>query len=121
MKNLDEGIKHYETLGLALAHREEVPSQKVKVAFMGACPWIELMEGIGPDSTVSRFIDKRGAGQHHLAFAVPSIAEELKKQAAAGAQLIDQAARPGAWGHQVAFLHPKSHGGVLIELVEEAL
>ncbi|MDD5302934.1 MAG: methylmalonyl-CoA epimerase [Elusimicrobia bacterium] len=117
--NLDEGIKHYESLGLALAHREEVPSQKVKVAFMGTGPWIELMEGTHPDSPVSRFVAKRGPGQHHLAFAVPSIAEELKKQAAAGAELIDKAARSGAWGHTVAFLHPKSQGGVLIELVEE--
>lgn len=119
VENLDEGIKHYESLGLALAHREEVLSQKVKVAFMGTGPWIELLEGTQPESSVSRFVDKRGPGQHHLAFAVASIATELKKQSAEGAQLIDKAARPGAWGHQVAFLHPKSHGGVLIELIEE--
>lgn len=118
--NLDEGIKHYESLGLTLAHREKVPSQQVEVAFMGSGPWIELLQGSGPQSGVSKFIDKRGPGQHHLAFAVPSIAEELKKQAAAGAELIDKAARPGAWGHKVAFLHPKSQGGVLIELVEES-
>lgn len=120
VKNLDEGIKHYESLGMKLAHREKVPSQQVEVAFMGSGPWIELLEGTDPGSGVSRFIDKRGPGQHHLAFAVPSIAAELKKQAAAGAQLIDTAARPGAWGHQVAFLHPKSNGGVLIELVQES-
>ena len=119
VKNLDEGIKHYEALGLRLAHREKVPSQQVEVAFMGSGPWIELLEG-APGSGVSKFIDKRGPGQHHLAFAVPSIAAELKKQAAAGAELIDKVARPGAWGHKVAFLHPKSQGGVLIELVEEA-
>ncbi len=120
VKNLDEAIARHEKLGLKLAHREEIPSQQVKVAFMGSGPWIELLEGTHPGSGVARFIDKRGPGQHHLAFAVPSIAVELKKQAAAGAQLIDQSARPGAWGHQVAFLHPKSQGGVLIELVEEA-
>ena len=119
VENLDEGIKHYESLGLALAHREEVLSQKVKVAFMGTGPWIELLEGTDPESGVSKFIDKRGPGQHHLAFAVPSIAAELEKQKAAGAQLVDVVARPGAWGHQVAFLHPKSHGGVLIELIQE--
>ena len=72
------------------------------------------------DSPVSKFVAKKGPGQHHLAFAVPSIAEELKRQAAAGAELIDSAARPGAWGHKVAFVHPKSHGGVLVELVEES-
>ncbi len=120
VKNLDEGIRQYESMGLPLAHREEVPSQKVKVAFMGSGPWIELLVGTDPESAVSRFIDKKGPGQHHLAFSVPSIAEELKKQTAAGAQLIDKAARPGAWGHKVAFLHPKDQGGVLIELVEEA-
>ena len=118
--NLDKGIKHYEALGLKLAHREEVSSQHVTVAFMGSGPWIELLEGTHPESAVSKFIDKKGPGQHHLAFSVPSIADELKKQAAAGAQLIDKAARPGAWGHKVAFLHPKDQGGVLIELVEEA-
>ena len=85
---------------------------------MGAGPWIELLEGTHPDSAVSMFLEKKGPGQHHVAFEVPNIAAELKKQTAAGAELIDKAARPGAWGHKVAFLHPKSQGGVLIELVE---
>ena len=120
VKDLDEAIARHEKLGLKLAHREVVASQKVEVAFMGSGPWIELLVGTDGGSPVSRFIDKRGPGQHHLAFAVPSIAEELKKQQAAGATLIDQAARPGAWGHKVAFLHPKDQGGVLIELVEES-
>lgn len=120
VKDLDEAIARHEKLGLRLAHREVVASQKVEVAFMGSGPWIELLAGTDGESPVSRFIDKRGPGQHHLAFAVPSIAAELKKQQAAGATLIDQAARPGAWGHKVAFLHPKDQGGVLIELVEEA-
>lgn len=120
VKDLDEAISRHEKLGLKLAHREVVASQKVEVAFMGSGPWIELLVGTDGESPVSRFLDKRGPGQHHLAFAVPSIAAELKKQAAAGATLIDQAARPGAWGHKVAFLHPKDQGGVLIELVEES-
>jgi methylmalonyl-CoA/ethylmalonyl-CoA epimerase len=118
--DLGEAIARHERMGLELAHREAVPSQKVEVAFMGAGPWIELLVGTSPDSPVSKFVAKKGPGQHHLAFAVPSIAEELKRQAAAGAELIDSAARPGAWGHKVAFVHPKSHGGVLIELVEES-
>lgn len=120
VEDLDEGIRHYESLGLKLAHREAVPSQGVEVAFVGERPWIELLAGAHPDSGVSKFIDKRGPGQHHLAFAVPSIAEELARQEYAGAKLIDKAARPGAWGHKVAFLHPKDQGGVLIELVEES-
>ncbi len=120
VKNLDEAIARHEKMGLKLAHREIVASQMVAVAFVGERPWIELVAGTHPDSAVSIFIDKRGPGQHHLAFVVPNIAAELKKQQAAGAELIDKAARPGAWGHQVAFLHPKNQGGVLIELVEEA-
>lgn len=120
VKSLDEAIRRYESNGLKVVHRETVSSQQVEVAFVGERPWIELVAGTTPDSAVSRFVEKRGEGQHHLAFGVNDIAAELKKQEAAGAQLIDKAARPGAWGHKVAFLHPKSQGGVLIELVEEA-
>jgi len=118
--NLDEAIARHRAMGLALAHREVVQSQKVEVAFMGDGPYIELLVGTHIDSPVAKFLEKKGPGQHHLAFAVASIADELKRQAAAGAELIDRAARPGAWGHQVAFLHPKSQGGVLIELVQES-
>ena len=118
VRDLENGIRRYEAMGMKLAHRETVLSQKVKVAFMGSGPWVELLEGTDPSSAVSTFIDKRGEGQHHLAFEVSDIAAELAKQAVAGAQLIDKAPRPGAWGHKVAFLHPKSQGGVLVELVE---
>ena len=118
--DLGEAIARHERMGLKLRHREAVPSQKVEVAFMGDGPWIELLVGTSEDSPVSKFVAKKGPGQHHLAFAVPSIAEALKRQAAAGAELIDSAARPGAWGHKVAFVHPRSHGGVLVELVEES-
>ncbi len=121
VKDLDEAIARHQALGFPLAHREVVPSQKVEVAFMGDGPWIELLVGTAPDSPVSRFIAARGPGQHHVAYAVPSIKDALAAEAAAGRRVIDAAARPGAWGHQVAFLHPKSHGGVLVELVQEAL
>ncbi len=117
--NLDEAIARHAKVGLKLVHRETVPSQQVEVAFVGERPWIELVAGTHPESGVSQFIAKRGPGQHHLAFAVPSIIEELARQEHAGARLIDKEARPGAWGHMVAFLHPKDQGGVLIELVEE--
>lgn len=118
VKDLDEAIRRHEAMGLRLAHREVVSSQKVEVAFVGEGPYIELLVGTSTDSSVTKFLAKKGPGQHHLAFSVPSIAEELKRQAATGAELIDQAARPGAWGHKVAFLHPKNQGGVLVELVE---
>mgnify|MGYP001580615225 CR=1 FL=1 len=116
VKDLDAAIKHHEALGLKLAHREVVAAQRVEVAFMGAGPWIELVAG----PAVAGFIEKRGGGQHHVAYAVPSIAQVLEAEKAVGRNPIDAVARPGAWGHKVAFLHPKDHGGVLIELVEEA-
>lgn len=119
VENLDDGIAHYEALGLKLAHRELLDAFQVEVAFMGERPWIELLAGTKPTSGVSRFIDTHGPGQHHIAFAVSSIAAELSRQTAAGSLLIDKTARSGAWGHKVAFLHPKDQGGVLIELVEE--
>jgi methylmalonyl-CoA/ethylmalonyl-CoA epimerase len=118
VKNLDEGIRHYESLGMKLAHREEVAGQKVRVAFLGEEPYVELLEPTRADSPVAKFLDKRGPGQHHVAYAVPSIADALARERAAGRTPIDAAARPGAWGHKVAFLHPKDHGGVLVELVE---
>ncbi len=119
VRDLDEAIARHAKLGLKLVHREAVPSQQVEVAFVGERPWIELISSTDPESGVSRFIDKRGPGQHHIAFAVPSIIEELARQVRDGAQLIDKEPRKGAWGHHVAFLHPKDQGGVLIELVEE--
>lgn len=120
VKDLDAAIRRHAALGLKLAHRETVAAQKVEVAFMGDGPWIELVTGTAPDSAVTKFLDKRGEGQHHVAYAVPSIAKVLAAEKAAGRSPIDAAARPGAWGHRVAFLHPKDHGGVLVELVEEA-
>lgn len=116
VKDLDAAIKHHAALGLKLAHREVVAAQKVEVAFVGEGPWIELVSG----EAVVKFIEKRGEGQHHVAYAVPSIAKVLETEKAAGRTPIDAAARPGAWGHKVAFLHPKDHNGVLVELVEEA-
>ncbi|MDE2491949.1 MAG: methylmalonyl-CoA epimerase [Elusimicrobia bacterium] len=121
VRDLDAAIREHEARGLKLAHREVVASQKVEVAFVGEGPWIELLVGTDPQSPVSKFLDTRGPGQHHLAFAVQDIAAELSKEKAAGRAPIDAAPRPGAWGHRVAFLHPRDHGGVLIELVQEPL
>jgi methylmalonyl-CoA/ethylmalonyl-CoA epimerase len=119
VKDLDRAIKHYEAMGLKLAHRETVASQKVEVAFMGERPWVELVAGTSPDSTVSKFVEKRGEGQHHVAFGVKSVAAVLETEKKAGRAPIDLVPRKGAWGHTIAFLHPKDHGGTLIELVEE--
>jgi methylmalonyl-CoA/ethylmalonyl-CoA epimerase len=120
VKSLDAAIKHYEALGLKLAHRETVSSQKVEVAFMGERPWVELCAATAPDSKIAKFIEARGEGQHHVAFGVKSVAQVLETEKKAGRSPIDLVPRAGAWGHTIAFLHPKDHGGTLIELVEEA-
>jgi methylmalonyl-CoA epimerase len=98
---------------------ERVESQKVDVAFVGSgASRIELLQPATPDSTVQKFLDKRGPGLHHIAYRVPDIETALQRLAAAGIRLIDEKPRAGAGGHRVAFLHPHSTQGVLIELVE---
>jgi methylmalonyl-CoA epimerase len=94
---------------------ETVESQGVRVAFFGS---VELLEPYGEGSGIQRFLDRRGPGLHHLAWAVPDLSQELQSLANAGFELLDTEPRPGAGGHRVAFLHPKSCGGVLVELVE---
>jgi methylmalonyl-CoA epimerase len=98
---------------------ESVPTQKVNVTFLGTgAARLELLEPSAADSVLQRFLARRGSGLHHIAFRVPDLASTLAALAAAGIQLIDARPRLGAGGHQVAFLHPSSTGGVLIELVE---
>jgi len=95
---------------------EELPSQGVRVRFVGA---IELVEPLGPDTPVGRFLQKQGQGLHHIAYRVPDLPEALAKLKDEGLQLIDENPRLGSRGHQVAFLHPRSTGGFLIELVQD--
>ena len=98
---------------------ESVPSQHVNVTFVGSGPTrIELIEPTSPASTVHRFLERRGSGLHHIAYRVSDIAQTLADLSAAGYQLIDSTPRAGAGGHLVAFLHPASTGGVLVELVQ---
>lgn len=98
---------------------EHVEAQGVDVAFVGSgSVRIELIQPTGPDSTVQRFLEKRGTALHHVAYRVPDIDAALARLHAAGVRLIDENARPGAGGHRVAFLHPESTAGVLVELVE---
>jgi methylmalonyl-CoA/ethylmalonyl-CoA epimerase len=98
---------------------ERVEAQKVDVAFVGAGTGkIELLQPAGADSTVQKFLDKRGSGLHHIAYRVPDIQATLDLLRAAGIRLIDEQPRPGAGGHLVAFLHPSATHGVLVELVE---
>jgi len=121
VKNLDESIKYYEeVLGLKCYKIEEVADQKVKTAFfkIGDAK-IELLESTDPEGPIGKFIEKKGEGIHHLAFAVDGIEKVLEETAGKGVQLIDKAPRKGAEGLDIAFLHPKSTHGVLTELCED--
>ena len=114
--SLRDAVPLYERLsGKVGSPVEELPAQGVNVVFVGE---VELLEPRGPDTTVGRFIERRGGGLHHIAYRVPDIVAELARLADDGYRLIDESPRPGAGGHQVAFLHPSSTGGVLVELVQ---
>ena len=110
----------FELLSAASGSRiERVEAQKVDVAFVGAGETrLELLQPTAPDSTVQKFLDKRGPGLHHIAYRVPDIQAALELLREAGIRLIDEAPRLGAGGHRVAFLHPHSTHGILVELVE---
>ena len=97
---------------------ERIESQGVDVVFIGDGPRIELLAPSRADSTVQRFLDRRGPGLHHIAYRVEDIRRELERLKKAGVRLIDEEPRPGAGGHRVGFLHPSASGGVLIELVQ---
>ena len=100
---------------------EDVPSQKVRVAFFRAGDVrIELLEPTTPDSTVAKFLEKRGEGLHHLAFTVEDIQARIEELKESGLRMIDDAPRPGSHHMQIAFVHPKSSFGVLTELCEPA-
>jgi methylmalonyl-CoA/ethylmalonyl-CoA epimerase len=121
VKNLDEAIKYYEnTLGLTCYAIEEVADQKVKTAFfkIGQTK-IELLESTDPEGPIGKFIEKRGQGIHHMAFATNNIKESLKEVEEKGVRLIDSTPRKGAEGLDIAFLHPKSTFGVLTEFCQD--
>jgi methylmalonyl-CoA/ethylmalonyl-CoA epimerase len=117
VRSLAETVKYYEqALGLKCEHVEEVPSQKVKTAFFDVGGvHIELLEPTAPDSPIAGFIEKRGEGIHHIAFATDDIAGQLGQARGSGVRLINEVPFEGAAGKLVAFLHPKSSFGVLTE------
>ena len=121
VKSLEESIPYYENiLGLKCYSIEEVADQKVRTAFFKVGQTkIELLEPTSEESTIAKFIEKRGEGIHHLAFANQDVAEALAEVEAKGVRLIDKAPRKGAEGLNIAFLHPKSTCGVLTELCEK--
>ncbi len=117
VKSLEESIPFYENiLGLKCYAVEEVKDQKVKTAFfMVGQTKIELLESTDPEGPIGKFIEKKGEGIHHLAFAFEDVAAALKNAEENGVRLIDQQPRKGAEGLQIGFLHPKSTLGVLTE------
>lgn len=120
VKNLEEAIAFYEKVyGLECYAVEEVAEQKVKTAFfMVGQTKIELLESTDPEGPIGKFIEKKGEGVHHLAFAVDNLQKSLDEAAENGVKLIDQKPRKGAEGLNIAFMHPKSTFGVLTELCE---
>lgn len=117
VKSLEEAIPFYEqVLGLACYAVEEVNDQKVKTAFFRVGQTkVELLESTDPEGPISRFIEKKGEGIHHIAFAVEDVDSALQEAETRGIQLIDKVARKGAEGLSIGFLHPKSTLGVLME------
>lgn len=118
VKSIEESKKYYEeVLGLECYSIEEVADQKVKTAFFQVGDTkIELLESTSPDGPIGKFIEKKGEGMHHMAFAVKDANEALQDVGAKGVQLIDKVSRNGAEGLKIGFLHPKSAHGVLTEL-----
>ncbi|MFB6172448.1 MAG: methylmalonyl-CoA epimerase [Haloarculaceae archaeon] len=108
----------YETLfGTPVAHEEEFDGLQVVFLDMGGNGYVELLEPL-EEGTVSRYLENNGPGIHHVALATEDIEGALAVCRDNDVQLIDETARPGAWGHEVAFLHPSSTGGILVELVQ---
>jgi methylmalonyl-CoA epimerase len=119
--SIRQALPLYELLtGASGSDPEEIASDGVRVAFIGeGAGRLELVEPAAETSAVSRFLARRGPGLHHIAYRVPDLAATLDSLAERGIQLIDRTPRAGAHGRRVAFLHPRSTNGVLIELVEE--
>jgi methylmalonyl-CoA/ethylmalonyl-CoA epimerase len=121
VKSIEAHLPYYEgVLGLKCYNIEEVADQKVKTAFLKVGQTkIELLEPTSEDSTIAKFIEKKGEGIHHIAYSVPDVQAALDEAFAKNVQLIDKAPRGGAEGLHIAFMHPKSTGSVLTEFCME--
>ncbi len=122
VESIDDALKLYETsYEMTLVHREVVEEQGVEAVLLDLGEnHVELLQPLGPDTPVGKYLERRGAGIHHVAYQVTDIDAELERLREAGVQLIDQTPRIGIRGSRVAFCHPKSTGGVLTEIVEPA-
>jgi len=121
VRDLEEAKNLYGVvLGFELVRETEVPDRGLRVAFFDTGnTMIELLEGTTPESNITKFIEKRGPGIHHLSFEVDGISRVMKEIEGDGVQLIDKEPRTGAEGHLTAFMHPRSTLGVLLEIEEE--
>ena len=121
VRDLEAAIVFYESaFGVKCSHRETVEEQGVEEAmFRVGESWIQLLRPLGPDTPVGKYIEKRGEGVHHVGYGVSDLVAALEHLRSEGLQLIDEKPRRGSRGAQVAFVHPRSVGGVLVELVQE--
>lgn len=119
--DLDAAVGIYTSLlGAKLEHRQTVPEQGVEAVMLCVADGrVELLRPLGPDTPVGRFLDRRGPGMHHVAYLVDDLQRALDDARAAGATLIDERPRKGLFGMRVAFVHPQSVAGVLVEFVEQ--
>ena len=123
VRSLDEALKFYAgQLGLSVSGRETVAVEHVNVAMLplgspAGGPRIELLEAVGPDSVIGKFIAARGEGLHHIALRVPDLAAAVARLRGSGARILNEP-REGAGGHRYVFVHPSSTGGVLLELIQ---
>jgi methylmalonyl-CoA/ethylmalonyl-CoA epimerase len=122
VEDLDEAVALYsERLAMPVEHRETVEEQGVEAVLLGVGEsHVELLRPLGPETAVGRFLERNGPGLHHVAYGTDDIDSALEEVRAAGLRLIDERPRTGIRNSRVAFLHPKSTGGVLTELVEAA-
>lgn len=121
VSDLDAARAFYErVLGMRPAHEEVIEDQGVhEVLYRMGGSWVQLVAPLGPDTPVGRFLEKRGEGLHHVGYSVTNVATALSELRAQGVETVDEVPRIGSGGTTVAFAHPKSAHGVLIELVEE--
>jgi methylmalonyl-CoA epimerase len=119
--DLDQAVATYERLlGVAPTHRERVEDQGVEeVLFAVGTSYVQLLGALGADTPVGRSLERRGPGVHHVAYRVDDVADALEHLRGEGARLVDEAPRPGSRNTLIAFVHPASLGGVLVELVQE--
>lgn len=120
LESIDKVSQFYKDIDLNISHIEEVKDQQVKAAIIEiGGSRIELLESLSPEGPIGKFLTKKGAGIHHIAIEVENLEAKLKELEEKGYALIDKKARMGAGGNKIAFIHPKSSGGILIELCQK--